>query len=121
MTESHRGGPVDVDASNHTFWLVDTAQMPGAESGEPNGLIAVTQPGAAVVITGVHTGPVAVTVEVRTTPPEMINASEWDEVVEVFLLVPMGQPAAGILTDVIAARARRCCPNRCPPERCRPG
>ncbi|MEU9284365.1 hypothetical protein AB0D57_06455 [Streptomyces sp. NPDC048275] len=90
MTDSQSGGPVNVDASYNTFWLVDTDQLPMDAGEVSNGLVAVTQPGAAVVLTGVHTGPVAVSVEARTTPPAATRAAEWDEVVEVSLESPSG-------------------------------
>jgi hypothetical protein len=79
-----------VHASYHQFWITDqgrSAQVPGWPL---NGLVLVAGPGVAVVQTGIHTGPVAVAVEVYDSTPGDV-AGEWDEVVEVSLTAPAGE------------------------------
>jgi hypothetical protein len=71
-----------VPVAYHTFWLADTGvNGPQLPLTPHNGLI-VGQPGIAVVFTGIHTGKVAVSVEVRNHAPE-VTTSGWDDVVEV--------------------------------------
>src|SRR6266498_3515843 len=79
-----------VPVAYHTFWLADTGvngpQLPLTPS---NGLI-VAQPGIAVIFTGIHTGKVAVSIEVRNQAPQ-VTTSGWDEVVEVTMEVITGR------------------------------
>jgi hypothetical protein len=71
-----------VPVAYHTFWLADTGvNGPQLPLTPRNGLI-VAQPGIAVIFTGIHTGKVAVSVEVRDQAPE-VTTTGWDEVVEV--------------------------------------
>ncbi|MGW6456009.1 hypothetical protein ACWF94_08780 [Streptomyces sp. NPDC055078] len=90
MTGPHPSGPAVVQADHHAFWIVDTAQLPGDAPQATNGLVTVTGRGAAVVITGIHTGAVSVTVDIRHAPPQTVGLAGWDEVVEVSLQSPDG-------------------------------
>jgi hypothetical protein len=73
-----------VHAGHHAFWLADVGYPPQSPLSSRNGLIAV-QPGAAVIFTGIHTGVVAVSIEVRDVRPEQVDGTGWDDVVEVSL------------------------------------
>jgi len=80
-----------VFASDHLFWVVDIGHTPAAPFAPENGLVVVTQPGAAVIFTGVHTGYVSVEVQVLDSAPEQADESGWDEVVEVSMQAPRGR------------------------------
>lgn len=84
--------------SHHLFWLVDDGQLPQPGGPPGNGLIAVTQPGAALVLTGIHTGLVRLSVEAHHTAPLDVALTGWDEVVEVSMHVPAGQLRAAATT-----------------------
>jgi hypothetical protein len=83
MSDTVDSGPVF--ASHHCFWLMErNAPMPAPLSRSENGLIS-SQPGSAQIWTGVHTGNVFVTVEVRSSPPDEPQSAEWPDVAEVDL------------------------------------
>ncbi|WP_116022272.1 hypothetical protein [Thermomonospora umbrina] len=60
-------------------------------SDRSNGLIDAQPGGVAIVFTGVHTGEVDVTLDVRDRPPPSADTDTWDDVVEVSLHAPEGQ------------------------------
>jgi hypothetical protein len=82
-----------VYASDHVVWVVDAGRTPLAPAGPGNGLIVVTQPGAALVFTGINSGYVNVTVDARVEPPVGVDVASWDEVQEVSMEVPLGRLA----------------------------
>jgi len=84
-----------IEASDHQFLLRDAERYGHPVNGH-NGLVDLAPPGGAIIFTGVHSGPVAVSVEARRSAPDGVDFNGWDEVVEVSLTVPDGQlkPAA---------------------------
>lgn len=80
-----------IHASHHNFVLIET-DTPGptrTHADRSNGLIDPQPGGVALVFTGVHTGEVNVTVDVRDDAPP-VNTEDWEEVVEVSLEAPNG-------------------------------
>jgi hypothetical protein len=80
----------------HQFWLLDTGQRPRPSIRPDNGLVGAGA-GAAIVSTGIHTGVVALSVQVRDRAPGPDDdLGGWDEVVDLSLAAPAGQvrPAA---------------------------
>uniref|UniRef100_UPI003F497335 hypothetical protein n=1 Tax=Saccharothrix espanaensis TaxID=103731 RepID=UPI003F497335 len=83
--------------SHHHFLLADH----GVDGPSPrtlaaawtNGLVAC-EPGVAVVLTGIHTGPVDVEVDLHDHAPPLYT-EPWDNVVEVSLTAPRGAVVAG--------------------------
>ena len=84
-----------IEASDHQFLLQDAERYGHPVNGH-NGLVELAPPGGAIIFTGVHSGPIAVSVEARRSAPDGVGVDGWDEVVEVSLSVPQGQlkPAA---------------------------
>jgi hypothetical protein len=80
-------------ASDHVVWVVDAGLTPVTPGDGGNGLMVVTQPGAALLFTGINTGYVNVTVDARTEPPEGVDVADWDEVCEVSMEAPGGRLA----------------------------
>jgi hypothetical protein len=80
-----------VHVSHHQLLVLDDEAGPVVPtSSEYNGIVA-TKPGAACVWTGVHTGPVEVTVGIYGGEPEYLDVSDrWDEVVDATLHVEQG-------------------------------
>lgn len=89
---------------SHHQLLVQDAAVTGSDYPytAKNGLV-VAQDNAAVIFTGVHTGPVEVTAQLFTTPPH-VEAEQWEEVVELsvrsttgrlYLIGLMGETPAG--------------------------
>ncbi|WP_433435024.1 hypothetical protein [Nonomuraea sp. CA-141351] len=73
---------------------------PGSDhpTSAPNGLTA-SAPGAAVILTGIHTGVVDVTVRLADQPPPLDTAG-WDEVEEVELITFTGEVRlCGLMAD----------------------
>jgi hypothetical protein len=70
-----------VDVDHHLLWLSE----PHAEGPPPtdaaNGLI-VSRPGIGVILTGIGSGRVTVTVQRRLNPPPTVETAGWDEVVD---------------------------------------
>lgn len=65
-----------------------------------NGLVGV-ELGRAVVLTGVHTGSVVVTVELFESEPALGELDAWDEIVDVTLDSPRGQLVIhGLMSDI---------------------
>lgn len=79
-----------VHVSYHQFWLADDEPIPRPPFVVRNGLI-LAQRGTAVILTGIHTGHVAVSVEVRDSPPQEVDLQGWDEVAEVALEAVSGR------------------------------
>ena len=64
-----------------------------------NGLVGTNASGA-VVLTGIHTGNVSVTVELLDIEPGSVDLNEWDEIVEVSVDSEEGELIAhGIMDD----------------------
>ncbi|TMR98314.1 hypothetical protein [Nonomuraea basaltis] len=71
-----------------------------APSHAPNGLTA-SAPGAAVILTGIHTGVVDVTVELAATAPPATAPGGWDEVEDVELISFTGEMRlSGLMGDL---------------------
>lgn len=71
-----------VPVSYHTFWLADTGVFgPELPYEDTNGLV-VSQPGIALIFTGIHTGRVNVQVEIFDMAPP-VDPTQWEEIVEV--------------------------------------
>ena len=79
-----------VHASYHQFWVTDQGRSVQVAGWPLNGLVLIAGSGVAVIQTGIHTGPVAVAVEVYDSPPDEVPSAQWDEVVEVSLSAPAG-------------------------------
>jgi hypothetical protein len=97
-----------VHACYHQFLLADIGENPQLPFSFPsNGLVLTgrMQPGIAIIFTGVHTGKVAVSVEVYDTQPEQLNTADWEEVVEASMeaitgrVMVTGGPTAGMPPD----------------------
>ncbi|MDP4507518.1 hypothetical protein [Nonomuraea turcica] len=90
-TPSPTSARADVHVSYHQMLVTDGsgADHPTGVSGVPNGLTA-SAPGAAVILTGIHTGAVDVTVQLTDAPPA-VTAEGWDEVEEVELITFTGE------------------------------
>ncbi|MET8646171.1 hypothetical protein [Streptomyces sp. NPDC004675] len=79
--------PVPVTASSpvrvdfHTFELTDSHRRAPAGFGPSNGLV-FSQPGMAVICTGISTGWVHVRVRVRVRPPTRVERGAWEEIVD---------------------------------------
>jgi hypothetical protein len=78
----------DVHVSHHRFLIQEQGDA-SAPSDVPNGLTA-SAPGVAVILTGVHTGVVNVTVRLTDAPPTGPDDG-WDEVEEVELVSFTGE------------------------------
>ncbi|MEV4012611.1 hypothetical protein AB0J35_19095 [Nonomuraea angiospora] len=89
----------DVHVSYHQIQVREEGDAPVVDS-VPNGLTA-SIPGAAVILTGIHTGVVDVTVRLADAPPDAAAAEGWDEVEEVELIsFEGGMRLAGLLGDL---------------------
>lgn len=92
-----------VHVTYHQLGVIDATPegiyFPVVPAPATNRLVDVYE-GAAVVSTGIHTGVVAVTTEVRPGPPPTVEVDEWDEVVEVSLDVPGGDARLALLDSV---------------------
>ncbi|MFD9942650.1 hypothetical protein ACFWYW_23220 [Nonomuraea sp. NPDC059023] len=87
-TQPPTSARADVHVSHHQM-LVNDDTGAGHPSHVPNGLTA-SSPGAAVILTGVHTGVVDVTVQLADAPPAT-TARGWDEVENVELISFTGE------------------------------
>ncbi|MFF1487644.1 hypothetical protein ACIGZH_23535 [Streptomyces sp. NPDC058319] len=65
----------------HTFELTDSDRRTRMGFDTSNGLI-FSQPGQAVICTGINAGRVNVSVQARRHPPSHVDADDWDEVVD---------------------------------------
>lgn len=65
----------------HTFELTDSARRTRMGFDTLNGLV-FSQPGQAVICTGINTGWVNVSVQARRHPPSHVDADDWDEIVD---------------------------------------
>lgn len=99
-----------VFVSYHQFWIVDLGCAPGPGFGPSNGLVTVTGPGAAVVHTGIHTGPVVVEVRVFDAAPPTPDRAGWDEIVQVSIHAPHGRLDVTAMT----VHNRHSLPKLCP-------
>lgn len=70
-----------VHVSYHMFGLIDH-DWPVPSLPSINGLVA-TDVGATLIYTGIHSGAVTVSVEVRDAVPEQVDIDSWDDVVDV--------------------------------------
>ncbi|MFK4101502.1 hypothetical protein ACI2L1_15755 [Streptomyces sp. NPDC019531] len=71
--------PVHVDY--HAFELTDSDERVPTGFETSNGLV-FSRPGHAVICTGISSGPVNVSVQLRRYPPERADIGAWDEVVD---------------------------------------
>lgn len=89
MTEQPEPGVITeaadvLDVSYHLFFLVERGHHPAAIPRTTNGLVDSADR-CIVIHTGVHSGMVGATVQVRDSPPTRVDLDDWDEVVEVSL------------------------------------
>jgi hypothetical protein len=84
-----------VSVSHHMFYIVDTDHLPEPPSVSSNGLVLV-QTGAAVILTGIHTGVANLAVEIHREPPD-VDTADWDDVVEVSLRATNGRATVAAL------------------------
>ncbi|WP_344939494.1 hypothetical protein [Actinomadura miaoliensis] len=79
----------------HQFLLAEWSDAPPTPPADrpANGLITPDPPWGAVIYTGIATGAVAVSVELRrqAPPPGAPSWDEWEEVAEVTVEAPVGQ------------------------------
>lgn len=78
----------DMWMNYHMFFVAEINTLPHTPIFFSNGLVAA-QPGIAIIATGIHTGKVAISVEVYTESPEVVPEG-WDEVVEISLEAVLG-------------------------------
>ena len=74
-----------VHAAYHQFHLTDPNAPALGHFGLPTNGIALALPGTVVIFTGIHTGPVALSVALYPVPPRTVDVdhTNWDEVVEI--------------------------------------
>ncbi|GAA3601350.1 hypothetical protein GCM10022419_101970 [Nonomuraea rosea] len=88
----------DVHVSHHQLLVVEQDGLHTRPSDVPNGLTAAG-PGAAVILTGIHSGVVDVTVRLAAAAPAR-DTEGWDEVEEVELISFTGETTLiGLLSD----------------------
>ena len=88
-----------VHVTHHLLLLVPNGDHPGgAVPAAPNGLVATT-PRCAAIYTGVHSGPVDVTIQVRRGPPVSVDDG-WDDIVETDLRMTGDVQVATVLGPV---------------------
>jgi len=66
-------------------WNTEYYELISARGGQANGLCGAAQPGVLAMATGLHTGSVPVRVEALDRAPSSV--ADWEEVVEVSLIV----------------------------------
>ncbi|GLY65847.1 hypothetical protein [Amycolatopsis taiwanensis] len=83
MTEPVRAATAELRVSYGQFFVRDYGSWVGDLSlAASNGLVGADSSGA-VVLTGIHTGRVNVTVELLDSAPGSVDLDDWEEVVEV--------------------------------------
>jgi hypothetical protein len=90
-----------LEVSHATFALADDEEWPPERPfGHTNGLVVPMSQGA-VISTGIHTGAVTVILEARSGSPNLAELEDWDEVVEVSFVAPVGRVrVTTIMSDV---------------------
>ncbi|WP_091550383.1 hypothetical protein [Micromonospora pattaloongensis] len=89
MSDPYANAQATMPVQRHTFLLADEAVCgPRIPLDRSNGLID-TQPGLAVIFTGILGGNVRLAVQARPAAPA-VDTAEWDEVVDVTLDAPTG-------------------------------
>lgn len=89
MTGPSASPAVEVYVEHHMFYLLDEGAVVHPPSWSPNGVI-VSEPGVAVIFTGVSSGYVNVVIEtLRHTPPSS-DTHLWDEIIEHSVVAPTG-------------------------------
>ncbi len=79
-----------VDVPEGTFGVLDAGEIPVQTADWSNDLVAPMSHGA-LVVTGIHTGPVRVAAEALSGPPNTPTDAEWEEVVEISVHAPSGR------------------------------
>ncbi|ROO52867.1 hypothetical protein EDC02_7814 [Micromonospora sp. Llam0] len=79
-----------VYVTDHSFGVFDTDEMPIEAVDWTTGLLGPLAAGA-MIYTGVDRGPVHVSVDVRTEPPDEVVTDGWDDIVEATVNAPHGQ------------------------------
>lgn len=88
-----------VHADYHQFWLASNYQLPTPDSSKTNGLVDGL-PGAAIIHTGISSGPVNVMIE-KTPEPKPVETAGWDEVVDVSIEIGNdGLRVSALMDDV---------------------
>lgn len=87
-------GPDPTGVDWHQFGLAEPGLLRSlSPGGLTNGLITAAPEGGAIVHTGIATGDVAVSVELRdeAAPPGVPSWREWEEIAEITVQAPTGQ------------------------------
>lgn len=79
-----------VRVTDHNLGISDHGGLPIETADYSTGLL-VTMSVGALIYTGIDTGYVHVSVELRTEPPTRVDADEWDDVVEASINAPHGK------------------------------
>ncbi|MFI7672242.1 DUF6461 domain-containing protein [Actinophytocola sp. NPDC049390] len=74
--------------TDHRFWFTEGAE-PETVDFSANGLVTAVQDGV-VIRTGTAEGRVSVSTEIRTGPPDELDLTHWDDVVEISWTAPRG-------------------------------
>lgn len=105
MTEPVRTATAELHLSYGHFVITDWNSLGGTPPSlaAANGLVGANSNGA-VVLTGINTGYVNVTVELLDTVPDSVDLDDWDEVVEVSVDSEDGELIAHGLAEGNATR-----------------
>lgn len=79
-----------IHVTYHQLPIADSGTFPNVSTRSGNGLLYGGS-GAVTVLTGIHTGVVSVTLEIRRSAPIEIAIDNWDEVAEVSFEAPNGE------------------------------
>ncbi|WIX76034.1 hypothetical protein QRX50_31750 [Amycolatopsis carbonis] len=101
MNKPVRTATADLHMSYGHFVIRDvSADLPAPRLARADGLVGTDFVNGAVVLTGIHTGPVTVTVQLLDTAPDSVDLDGWDEVGEVSVDSEYGELIVhGIMND----------------------
>lgn len=89
----------ELEVTYTQFWIIDNEEWPPERPDRSsNGLIAGKSRGA-MIMTGIHTGPVDIKIEVLDQPATESNLDDWDDVVEISFPAPAGLARVVSLED----------------------
>ena len=89
-----------IQVSYHLYFLAESGYHPGAAIPPPRNGLADSIENAIIIHTGIHSGVVSLSAEVRSAPPTSVE-HDWDDVVEVNLLAAGGHVRlAAVMSDV---------------------
>lgn len=101
MNKPVRTTTADLHMSHGHFVIRDvSADLPAPRLARVNGFVGTDLVNGAVVLTGIHTGSVTVTLQLLDTAPDSVDLDGWDEVAEVSLESEYGELIVhGIMED----------------------